>query len=406
MLACKLSVERHRLDMDTLSLRRFRIGLALALCMATAGAHGQEPADGPPGSILLGQSAAFTGPAAALGLEMRQGILAAFDEVNKAGGVHGRKLELVSHDDGYEPETAVDNTVRLIGEDDVFALIGEVGTPTSMAVQSIAAKAGVPVIGPLTGAAFLRDPAQSNVINIRASYDQEAEAWIDYLTGDLDLTRIAVLYQDDSYGRGGLAGIAAALARRGMKLVAQGSYKRNTTAVKRAVLAIRRGDPQAVIIVGAYAPAAEFIRVARSIGVTPLFANISFVGADALAANLGISGGGVMVSQVTPSPDDETIPLVGDYRAALAASDPLAEPGFVSLEGYMAGRFAAMVLEAAGPGASREKLLDTVRTTGEFDLGGVTLTFGPDDNQGMDEVFLTVIGADGSFGPVKGAPEP
>jgi ABC-type branched-subunit amino acid transport system substrate-binding protein len=333
---------------------------------------------------------------------MQAGILAAFDEVNRAGGVNGRQLELISLDDGYEPEIAIANTETLIGEDNIFALIGEVGTPTSLAVQSIAAEAGVPVFGPLTGAGFLREAAQSNVINIRASYDQEAEAWVAYLTGDLDLSRIAVLYQDDSYGRSGLAGVEAALARRGMKLVSQGSYKRNTIAIKRAVLAIRKGKPQAVIIVGAYAPAAEFIRVSRSIGLTPLFANISFVGARALAANLGISAGGVMISQVTPSPDDETIPLVADYRAALARSQPLAEPGFVSLEGYMVGRFVATALEAAGPEATRESLLATIRTIGQFDLGGVTLTFGPDDNQGMDEVFLTVIGADGAFGPVTG----
>jgi ABC-type branched-subunit amino acid transport system substrate-binding protein len=380
--------------------KRPGVNLAAALCLAATGAMAQG--DDAPAPILFGQSAALTGPAAALGQGMQAGILAAFDEVNRAGGVNGRQLELISLDDGYEPEIAIANTETLIGEDNIFALIGEVGTPTSLAVQSIAAEAGVPVFGPLTGAGFLREAAQSNVINIRASYDQEAEAWVAYLTGDLDLSRIAVLYQDDSYGRSGLAGVEAALARRGMKLVSQGSYKRNTIAIKRAVLAIRKGKPQAVIIVGAYAPAAEFIRVSRSIGLTPLFANISFVGARALAANLGISAGGVMISQVTPSPDDETIPLVANYRAALARSQPLAEPGFVSLEGYMVGRFVATALEAAGPEATRESLLATIRTIGQFDLGGVTLTFGPDDNQGMDEVFLTVIGADGAFGPVTG----
>jgi branched-chain amino acid transport system substrate-binding protein len=376
---------------------------AAVLWLAAGAAFAQTTESGSEGPIVFGQSAALTGPAAALGQGMREGILAAFDEVNRSGGVHGRQLELISYDDGYEPDIAIANTERLIEEDGVFALIGEVGTPTSMAVQSIAAEAAVPVIGPLTGAAFLRNPAQSNVINIRASYDQEAEAWIAYLTQDLGLDRIAVLYQDDSFGRAGLAGVEAALARRGMKLVSEGSYKRNTTAVKRAVLAIRKGQPEAVIIVGADAPAAEFIRVSRSIGETPLFANISFVGADALAADLGISAGGVMVSQVTPSPDNETIPLVADYRTALAESQPLAEPGFVSLEGYMVGRFAAMALDAAGSDATRAELLETIKAVGEFDLGGITLAFGPNDNQGMDNVFLTVIGADGAFGPVAGA---
>src|SRR3954451_1954678 len=128
--------------------------------------------------IVFGQSAAFDGPAAALGLGMREGILAAFREANSAGGVNGRRLELVFYDDGYEPEKAIANTQRLIDKDEVFALLGEVGTPTSSAVQPIATQAGVPFIGPMTGAGFLRSPLLSNVINIRGSYDQETESWI------------------------------------------------------------------------------------------------------------------------------------------------------------------------------------------------------------------------------------
>lgn len=404
MLACQLSGgQRGRAMDDPFSPRRWGICLAFGLCFVTVGAIAQDSSGDSSSPIVFGQSAALTGPAAALGQGMREGIQAAFEEINDAGGIDGRPLRLISYDDGYEPDTAITNTQRLIDQDNVFALIGEVGTPTSMAVQSIAADAGVPVIGPLTGADFLRQPEQSNVINIRASYDEEAEAWVAYLTDRLGLTRIAVLYQDDSFGRSGLAGVEAALARRGMELVSEGAYKRNTTAVKRAVLAIRKGDPDAVIIVGAYAPAAEFIRVSRSIGFMPLFANISFVGADALAANLGIAAGGVMVSQVVPSPDNDTIPLVADYRAAMARWQPLAELGYVSLEGYIVGRFVGMALDAAGPDATREDLLATIRGVGEFDLEGITLSFGPDDNQGMDDVFLTVIDVDGGFSPVEGS---
>ena len=190
--------------------------------------------------IVFGQSAAFDGPAAALGLGMREGILASFNEANAAGGVNGRRLELVSYDDGYEPEKAIANTKRLINENGVFALIGEVGTPTSNAAQPIATEAGVPFIGPFTGAAFLRNPSLGNVINIRASYDQETEAWIEHLTTDLGVSRIAILYQDDTFGRAGLSGVSKAMEKRGMKLVAEGTYERNTTAVKTALLAIRK----------------------------------------------------------------------------------------------------------------------------------------------------------------------
>ena len=193
-----------------------------------------------PDRILFGQSAAFEGPAAALGRGMRHGILAAFGEINRAGGVAGRRLELVSYDDAYEPETAIENTERLIRQDQVFALIGEVGTPTSRAVQPIATAREIPFIAPFTGASFLREPRLANVVNIRATYDQETEAIVDYATTKLGLTRIAILYQDDSFGLAGLKGVRAALVRRGLALAAEGAYMRNTTAVKTALLQIRK----------------------------------------------------------------------------------------------------------------------------------------------------------------------
>jgi ABC-type branched-subunit amino acid transport system substrate-binding protein len=347
--------------------------------------------------VVFGQSAALKGAAAALGLGMRDGILAAFNEANAAGGVHGRKLDLVSYNDGYEPELAIANTKRLIGEDKVFALIGEVGTPTSKAVQPITTEQGVPFLGPFTGADFLRDPSLTNVVNIRASYRQETEAWIEHLTTDLGLSRIAILYQDDSFGRAGLEGVTKALQMRGSGLVAEGTYMRGTTAVKRALLAIRKGHPQAVVMVGAYKPCAEFIKLARKIELDAVFVNISFVGSKALAGDLGRDGEGVVVTQVVPLPEDVNIPLVARYQRALKAVNPNAEPGFVSLEGYVVGRLVVESLNQLGNPVTRAGLLSTIRDVGVFDLDGITLSYGPGDNQGMDKVFLTVIQPDGSF---------
>jgi branched-chain amino acid transport system substrate-binding protein len=347
--------------------------------------------------ILFGQSAAFKGPAAALGVGMRDGILAAFNEANSTGGVHGRTLELLTYNDGYEPEKAIANTSRLIHQDKVFALIGEVGTPTSKAAQPIATELNVPFIGPFTGAAFLRNPSFENIINVRASYDQETEAWIEHLTNDLGFTSIAILYQDDSFGVAGLSGVTKALERRGMQLVSEGTYKRNTTAVKRAVLAIRKGKPEAVVMVGAYRPCAEFIKVARSIKMDPVFVNISFVGSKALAAELGRDGSGVVVTQVVPFPEDTNIPLVAQYQKALKARDPNLEAGFVSLEGYMVGQLVIQALDRMGPIVTRQTLLSTIKEVGKFDLGSIKLSYGKDDNQGMDQVFLTVIQADSTF---------
>ena len=350
--------------------------------------------------IVFGQSAAFEGPAAALGLGMREGILAAFNEANAAGGVNGRKLELVSYDDGYEPEKAIANTKRLIDEDKVFALVGEVGTPTSNSAQPIATEAGVPFIGPFTGAAFLRNPSFGNVINVRGSYDQETEAWIEHLTKDLGVSRIAILYQDDTFGRAGLSGVLKAMEKRGMKLVAEGTFERNTTAVKTALLAIRAANPEAIVMVGPYKPCAEFIKLARRLKVDAVFVNISFVGANALAKELGADGEGVVVTQVVPFPEDMSIPLVARYEKALKAASADATIGFVSLEGYMVGRLIVEALGKLEGPVTRESLLSTIKEVGTFDLDGITLSFGPDDNQGMDQVFLTVIQADGSFKPV------
>jgi ABC-type branched-subunit amino acid transport system substrate-binding protein len=350
--------------------------------------------------IVFGQSAAFDGPAAALGLGMREGILAAFNEANAASGISGHKLELVSHDDSYDPEKAIANTKRLIDEDRVFALVGEVGTPTSNAAQPITTEKGVPFIGPFTGAAFLRNPSLGNVINVRGSYDQETEAWIERLTKDLGTSRIAILYQDDTFGRAGLSGVTKAMEKRGMKLVAEGTYERNTTAVKTALLDIRKADPQAIVMVGVYKPCAEFIKLARRLKLNAVFINISFVGANALAKELGEDGKGVFVTQVVPFPGDTSLPLVARYQRALKAGNPDAQIGFVSLEGYMVGRLIVEALEKMKGPITRAGLLSTIKEVGAFDLGGITLSYGPDNNQGMDKVFFTAIDADGSFKPI------
>ena len=352
--------------------------------------------------VLFGQSAAFTGPAQELGRNMRLGIQAAFHEVNQLGGVHGRRLELSSLDDAYEPEAAVTNTIRLIDQDKVFALIGEVGTPTSRSATPVAADAGVPFIAPFTGAEFLRDDEKwDNIINMRASYYQETEEMVARLTTDLGIDRIAVMYQDDSYGRAGRNGVQIALGRRGMEPVSIGLYPRNTTAVKTALLDLNRGAPEAVIMIGAYEPVAALIAWARHTGLDPIFMTVSFVGSNALARELGPVGEGVYVTQVVPFPTDGSLPIVSSYLDALSNFDPDATPGFVSLEGYLAGRLAIAGLEGCGRDVDRECFLKSLRSADVIDIDGFELRYGFDDNQGSDSVFLTTIGRDGTYRPVK-----
>ncbi len=349
--------------------------------------------------IIFGQVAALTGPAGDLGQGMRQGLLAAFADANRAGGIFGRIIDLKSRDDGYEPEKTVEATKAILDEDKVFALVGAVGTPTSKAGQPIATAAKVPFIGPFTGAEFLRNPYNRYVVNVRASYFQETEAWIDHLTKDLGISKIAILYQDDAFGLAGLDGVQQAMDKRNLTLVASGSFKRNTTAVKSALLDIMKAQPEAVVTVAPYKPVAEFIKVAHQVQMNAVFVAISFVGSDSLAQELGREGAGVIVSQVVPSPWDESLPMVASYHQAITAVDPTAKPGFVSLEGYTVGRLVVDALKRVKGEPTREALLDAINSA-PFDLGGVTLSYGPTKNQGSDQVFFTILQADGTFRPV------
>jgi ABC-type branched-subunit amino acid transport system substrate-binding protein len=244
---------------------------------------------------------------------------------------------------------------------------------------------------------MLREPYKPLVMNVRASYFQETEAMVEHLTKDLGATKIAIMYQDDAFGQAGLAGVKRALDKRQMQLAGEGTFERNTVAVKSALLAIKKADPQAVIMISPYKPAAEFIKLARQIKFDTTFVNISFVGSDALAKELGPAGAGVVVTQVVPFPKDTSIPVVARYQAALKATAPDAQPGFISLEGYLVGRAIASALEKVNGDLTRAALMEAVQKAGSFDLGGVKLGYSPTSNRGSDQVFLTVIQSDGSF---------
>lgn len=377
-----------------MSLTKLLVAATAATTLATAAvAETGVTAD----TVTFGQVAAFEGPAGALGTGMRQGILAAFAEANANGGVHGRTLELVTENDGYEPDLSAKNVQAMIDGGQVFGLIGPVGTPTTKATQPIATAAKVPFIGPFTGAGFLRDPALGNIANVRATYAAETEAWIRHLVDEQGMKRIAIVYQDDAFGRVGLDGVNAALKSRGMELVAEATYERNTTAVKGAVIEMRKAKPEAIVMVGAYKPLAEFIKLAKKMKIDAVYMNISFVGSKALAEELGADAENVMISQVVPFPWDTSLPIVAEYQTALKAQDANASPGFVSLEGYLTGRLAIEALQAAGPDVTRQSFMDAIWAMSDLDMGGLHFRYAAGDSQGLDDVFLTRIQADGSF---------
>ncbi|MGB0935003.1 MAG: ABC transporter substrate-binding protein [Alphaproteobacteria bacterium] len=352
--------------------------------------------------IKFGQTAAIGGPAAELGLGMQAGIKAAFNEVNAAGGINGWTLELVTLDDGYEPKKAIANTKTLIADDTIFALIGGVGTPTANAIEPITTAAKVPFIAPFTGAQFLRSPYKRYVVNIRGSYWQETERWVEYAVDTLGYKDIAILYQDDSYGRAGLSGVERSLKKRGLDLAEEGTYMRNTTAVKMAFSKISRVNPEAIFMVGAYKPCGEFIKLVKSSKLNSTLISLSFVGTRALTDKLGKDGEGVIISQVVPFPYDSGSKLVKKYTAAMNLANEQSRIGFVSLEGYLSGRFVAEVLKKIPTtNLSREAFIDEVIKTGVYDLDGFKLNFGNQDNQGSNEVFLTQINSAGNIEPMQ-----
>ncbi|WP_051184368.1 ABC transporter substrate-binding protein [Desulfatiglans anilini] len=360
-------------------------------------------ADRPPASyqvdetrILLGSSLALGGHAGYLGTQTLHGALAYLHHVNERGGVHGRRIELIAYDDGYDPPRCVANTQKLIIEDRVFALFCYVGTPTTVKIVPLVEKARIPLVGMFTGAYALREPVNRYLFNVRASYYQETAAAVKHLVGDLGIRRIAVFYQYDAYGFDGLKGTELALRAYGLTPVARGSYIRGTLDVEEGLARIKESAAEAVVMIGTYEPCARFVREARADEFNPLFYNVSFVGADELARRLGPDGDGVIVSQVVPPPESvemqALLPGVAEYVRCLARFFPEDKPNFVSLEGYINARVLVEGLERAGRDVDRESFIDAVETIRDWDIGiANTISFSPTDHQALEEVYFTRI---------------
>jgi len=346
-------------------------------------------------TIVIGQSAAFSGPASELGTEMRAGALAYFQTVNAAGGVNGRKIELRSLDDGYEADRAAANTKKLI-DDGVFLLFGYVGTPTSNASKPIFTAARVPFVGPFTGAESLRSPLNRYIFNVRASYYDETDKLVGQLVGQT-LDRIAVFYQNDDYGKAGLAGVERAMTKRNMKIMATGTVDRNTVNVAAAVSSICKVEPQGVVMISAYKSCAAFIKAMRAAGCNPQFMNVSFVGSKALAHETGPEGRGVGISQVVPFPWSLSARVVKEYQQLLEASTGKQNYSFTSLEGFIAAKVLIEGLRRAGADLTRERFINAMEQMRDYDVGGYTVSFSPTDHNGSKFVELTVIGKDENF---------
>ena len=378
-----------------------RVGL---ICLTILGAFVIKAAYG--AELTVGMSTALSGPVSALGRGMKQGIEAHFKKVNDAGGVNGHTLRLVALDDSYQPDPAVSNVHRLIDLDQSLAIIGNVGTPTASVTVPIVNDKQVLLFGPFTGAGLLRrSPPDRYVINYRASYAEETAAMIQGLLKlGIKPQQIAFFTQEDAYGDSGYEGGIKALRAVGYKdtgKLVHGRYKRNTLNVEDGLITIldAKIKPRAIIMVGAYAPCAKFIKLAKKLLPGTLFLNVSFVGSDALAAALGGDGEGVIITQVVPHYASD-LPGVVEYRQALGKYAPDAAPGFVSLEGYLVAKIFAEGLKRMGNPPSRESVVDAIESLKDLDIGiGITLTYSKTEHQGSHKVWATAI-KEGKFVPL------
>lgn len=342
--------------------------------------------------IVLGQSAPFTGAAVQLGLQFHLGAQAYFDTVNAKGGVNGRTIEIRRLDDGYEPERCAANTRQLIA-DDVFALFGYIGTPTSLAALPLATAAKVPFFAPFTGAQALRDPFNRYAIHVRASYFDETAAIVRQITS-IGIKKIAVFYQNDAYGKTGLEGVTRAMTAMGLEPTALGTVERNTIEVAQAVKDIMAQKPEAIVQIGAYKAVATFVRQARRAGFSGNFYNVSFVGTQALIDELGAEARGVSVSQVMPFPYTPATALSGEYLAAIKEKRGV-EPNYSGMEGFVAAKVFTEGVRRAGRALTREGFITAVQGMQNVNLGGFPVDFGPAKHTGSRFVELTLLTEDG-----------
>lgn len=373
-----------------LGRRQFSIGLGAAALggFQRAGAQGE-------GRIVLGQSAAFTGPAAQLGVQFNLGAKLFFDQLNAQGGVGRRMVEIRTMDDGYEPDRCAENTRKLIA-DEVFALFGYIGTPTSLAALPLFTREKVPFFGPFTGAEALRQPFNRLIFHVRASYYDETALIVRQLT-NLGLKKIAVFYQNDAYGKAGLDGVNRALAELKLAAVATATVERNSTDVKAAVDKLVSAQPDAVVQIAAYAGSAAFVRAARKAGYGGTFYNVSFVGTQALADELGKDGAGVVVSQVVPSPYQPSRQITREFLEAIKKGGDKVQPNYSSMEGYLAARiFTEGLRQAQGGGKlTRESFIAGIEAIGNQVISGFPVSFSATSHAASKFVEMSMLTGDG-----------
>ena len=392
--------------------------LTLTIFCTPAAAENLKP-------FLLGMSAAFTGPSKGLGIELYRGSKAYFDQINAQGGVNGHRIVIKFMDDGYNPEPAIRNTIKLVEQEKVDCLFNYVGTPTVTRVLPVIkhfnSKEPEFLFFPFTGAQPQREfPYEDYVFNLRASYRQETWGLVHnlYMVGR---TRIAVFYQADAYGRSGWDGIRKALAEKSLTIASEATYRRGASfhdSMEEQVKILKKGKPDAIIAVGAYEACAAFIRDARDAGVDIPICNLSFVGSEnmldllyKLEKERGKNYTSELInSQTVPSYEDTSLAAVREYRDAMAHNPPPPEGfgkgyhpqkySFISFEGYLNAKVMAHILERVTLPQYKNNIYAATLSIRNLDIGiGTDISFGRGKHQGLDEVYYTKVSG-GKFVPL------
>ena len=363
----------------------------VSLAFAMPGARAQE--------IVVGQVAPLSGVLATTGAQMVLGGRIYFDHINSQGGIHGAKIKQVVVDDAYKVDETVRLTKELLTRPEVVALYGFAGTANvgKLLADGVLEEGRAARVAPYTGGEPLRSPFNPWIYHVRAGYADEAEHMVQQVT-TLGMNRVAVMYQDDGFGKAGLVGVEAALAKRGLKLTVAAGYERNTDKVEDAVMKIKASDAQAIIMISINKPTAAFIKRYRESGGGAQLYNISVVDPAELVKLAGLKNAhGLGISQVVPYPYMPNLPVIREYQALLAKHAPGQLVNYTSFEQFLGAKVLVEALRRAGPKPTRVKVARALETMGAYDMGGVTVNYSPENRVGSRYVEVTVIGSTGKL---------
>jgi len=368
-----------------------------ALCVALLGTGLARAETGVTAqTVLIGQSVSLTGPLAEIGNDFSEGFKAYIDEVNRRGGVFGRRLKLVQMDDGYVPQRSLANTEKLIGEDKVFALVGNLGTANVTGVLPLLEQHRVPLFAAFTGADSLRRTPNRYLFTVMASYGSETEKMVQHLS-TIGIKSIAVAYQNNTFGQEGLAGVQAAMKDRQIAPIASAAIETDARDVAVAAQTIARARPQAVILTMAGKATIEFIREFKKTGVTAQLLVLSVADTNLLVKQFGKDAAGILVTQTMPAPFSDKLGVSREFRQLMRSAGKDKHVGYASMTGFVSAKAFVEALRLTGPDLTRERFMSAIESAKNMDLGGYVLRFGPEKHHGSTYVETTMIKPGGSL---------